>query len=84
MGDLKPCPFCGSENVSVEIIKPFWLINRYKNKVAAAGCHNCGASTQLYAASCSGFLNLKMTGDIKEVAKERARQAWNRRVKDDS
>lgn len=82
MGDeLKPCPFCGSENVTVEIVKPYFFQEYARNKLAAAGCRNCGASTKLFSADTIGnsiYFHSKMTKDVKEKALERARQAWNR------
>jgi len=82
MEELKPCPFCGSKDVSVEIVRPYFMKEYYQSKLAAAGCHQCGASTQLFSAAYSGNLEMRMTKRAKESAKERAIIAWNRRADD--
>ncbi len=78
MPDLKPCPFCGSNSVTVRLGTPPWMYKKMRGRFAAAGCLECGASTQLF---CGNFLTgspLLNKAD-EERAKEAATEAWNRR-----
>lgn len=42
MINIKPCPFCGSESVSLEIKKDFRVSAEY---IFDMYCHVCGVST---------------------------------------
>ena len=69
--ELKPCPFCGSKNVDFGKT-PYWVIDKYYNKLVVVGCVDCGAM--------GGMFNLLALSE--KEAKKRAIKSWNRRVGD--
>lgn len=79
MTELKPCPFCGSENVATAFAQPPYMLAKIKNKYVFAGCKDCGAATSLF------FANNRTRSPIFNKANEKkafnkAIEAWNRRA----
>lgn len=70
MAELKPCPFCGNRDITIEVIKPHkhsdWLIKEIPELPDCPGeCFiECG----------------KCTCAICAETEEKAIEAWNRRV----
>lgn len=71
---LKPCPFCGSENVEV-LPRENYLVSagvKFKKPCALVECFSCFA--------VAGFYKISKFGE--EEAKRLAAEAWNRRKND--
>ena len=65
-----PCPFCGSERVTVEAGDGFrWRV---------AGCCDCGALAS--EVRCNTFMDDRAAAEAE--AKQRAIEEWNRRAPD--
>lgn len=78
MMELKPCPFCGSSNLSVVI--------DYKNDENYVTCKDCEASGPHYPGWDVGAEmwskcphRVPTLEKIKRVISERATQLWNKR-----
>ena len=80
--ELKPCPFCGSNSVTVRFVYPPWMYKKLRGRYVTAGCLECGASTKLFCGDFKTGSPLLNKADEKK-AKEEATEAWNRRVNDD-
>ncbi len=79
--ELKPCPFCGSNSVTVRFVYPPWMYKNLRGRYVAAGCLECGASTKLFCGDFKTGSPLLNETDEKK-AKEEAVEAWNRRAND--
>lgn len=67
--ELKPCPFCGSDNVKMSK-GASWMMKKYRGNIRAVGCAECGVF--------GGVFNLlAMT---EKEAEELAIKSWNRRA----
>ena len=79
MKDLKPCPFCGGEDISVCC---------YSIAVEAfVRCNTCGAKTDSFDAEPDGRGAIPCPESQEHYEKrcaELARAAWNRRAGEDS
>ena len=82
MKELKPCPFCGSNSVTVQFVSPPYFLEKFRGRYIAAGCNDCGAATRLF---CGNFrTGSKIPNERDErTAKENAIEAWNRRANND-
>ena len=73
--ELKPCPFCGSTHVVLLPHEHYIPSSGVKlpEPVALVECFSCFA--------VAGFYRIKKHG--QKEAREKAAEAWNRRVTDD-
>ena len=71
--ELKPCPFCGSENIGTAKGYVSFMLKKYRGNVRAVGCRDCGC--------VAGVFNT-LAMPIAE-AEEKATESWNRRVDND-
>ena len=69
MSELKPCPFCGSHNVSMAK-GASWIAKKYRGNIRAVCCADCGVF--------GGVFNLLAL--TQEEAEKRAIDSWNRRA----
>ena len=79
MSELKPCPFCGSDSLTVRFVSPPWMYKQMRGRYVAAGCLECGASTKLFCGNFKTGSPLSNKYD-EEKAKQAAIKAWNRRA----
>lgn len=79
MDKLKPCPFCGNEKTVVSLVRPVFMLQKFKGRLVAAGCPKCGASTGLYNARNHTGSPL-MNKAHEEMAEKDAIDAWNKRL----
>ncbi len=79
--ELKPCPFCGSENVATALAHPNYMLVKLWNKYVFAGCKDCGATTSLFFANNRTGVSI-FNKENEKVAVNRAIEAWNRRADD--
>lgn len=70
MAELKPCPFCGSDNIGTAKGFVNFLLKKYRGNIRAVGCRDCGC--------VAGVFNT-LAMPIEE-AEEKAIESWNRRV----
>ncbi len=70
---LKPCPFCGSNNIGTAKGYVVFLLKKYRGNVRAVGCRDCGC--------VAGVFNT-LAISIEE-AEEKAIDSWNRRADND-
>lgn len=77
MNDVKPCPFCGGEAA----VKRGTV---YFNFRVWVSCKKCSANTVPFLYGNTGDLDSKdYTRDGEQIARDKAIEAWNRRVNDD-
>ena len=70
MTELKPCPFCGSNNVKLTSGKNVpWITKDYQSNIRVVVCKNCGCM--------GGIFNLLAL--TKEKAEICAIKSWNKR-----
>ena len=70
---LKPCPFCGSEDIKIEIIK--------SNKdILIDGWHTI---IDFRCSQCKLLKNTNVYGTSEEDCIKEAKRLWNRRVKNE-
>lgn len=77
MQELKPCPFCGGANLKIESKHNgthYWT-GTYSVTVRCAKCHARGGTASCKVENCK-------RGCADEAAKQKAIEAWNRRVSD--
>lgn len=74
MAELKPCPFCGSEDIYETYSEEY----RYGTKNPEIFCNTCKAIFSIE--DDSPYMDVEK--DYK-YRKEKTAEAWNRRVKDD-
>lgn len=79
--ELKPCPFCGNTLTRAQLANPYWMLKKYHDKYAFAGCPKCGASTRLFFANNHTGSPILNKANEKAVI-EAAIIEWNRRVND--
>ena len=77
MDELKPCPFCGGK-AKVDKVSPPFMLKKLHGLYFSAGCSQCGACTSLFRTHKSGSPLMNEWYD--EEAKQKAIEAWNRRV----
>lgn len=75
--ELKPCPFCGNEQISVQPCFAKHVLKKYHGQYFA-GCRNCGIVTPLYA--WQKTRSPLLTENSKKKARQEAINAWNRRA----
>ena len=68
MSELKPCPFCGSEDVHIDVAVPRYGLLYY------AVCDCCGARSKSF-----GVVN-----QSESTAQTKAKLAWNRRAEENN
>lgn len=75
--ELKPCPFCGGYDVTVQPCFSRHVLKKYHGQYFA-GCRDCGITTGLYRwqKTRSPLLN----ENNKKIARQTAIEAWNRRA----
>lgn len=69
MDELKPCPFCGSKEVSL------WYKGVRYGKIAFAECDICGAKSKAFS-----YYSKENEFDFDDPGAKKAYYAWNRRV----
>ena len=74
MDDLKPCPFCGSE----DIYETFTEEYRFGTRNPIIFCNSC--KIELSIEDSSPFINVD---EDYKWRKRKTTEAWNRRVSDD-
>ena len=72
MSDLKGCPFCGSEDVSL------WYKGVRYGRITYAECDVCGAKSKAFA-----YYSSEDEFDSDDPGAVKARFAWNRRAKNE-
>lgn len=69
MEELKGCPFCGGENVSL------WYKGVRYGRIAYAECDVCGAKSKAFS-----YYSQEDDFVFEDIGAIRARDAWNRRA----
>ena len=77
MIELKPCPFCGGKAMDAKA-HPSIMLKKLHYLYFAAGCTKCNVSTPLFRTQKTG--SPLMNEHYDEEAKQKAIEAWNRRV----
>ena len=67
--DLKPCPFCGGKSIR---------LNAFGFGQWSAECLSCYIETKRYMGSTS----VKFDGEVMQLGRKEAIEAWNRRAED--
>ena len=79
---LKPCPFCGSTRIEIELTdrdgvwQPSWYLNNPENGVGYVLVHRVDNKSS----ACPIVVPGRMIGQDVYVSKEAAIEAWNTRV----
>ena len=69
--ELKPCPFCGSEDVRIVTgANISWLATKYRGNIRTVCCAKCGVN--------GGVFNTFST--TEEKAEKAAIESWERRA----
>ncbi|MBR4705452.1 MAG: Lar family restriction alleviation protein [Paludibacteraceae bacterium] len=79
MTELKRCPFCGGK-ATIQRAHPWFMLKKYRDKFAFAGCAKCGISTRMLKVPATG--SPIMNEHETEVMNHKLAEIWNTRRPD--